>query len=346
MTPPPLEDRLNRLADGLIAPPTPEAREAIGHRTGVLRRRRRARQAAGVGALVLAALAGSIAVTRDTAPEAQTDFADPHAALPALTLDVDGWDVVEAEETEAETPAAASDGSVQLFYKAGDAEGPSIVLRHHAAGDPVFPLEGADEEAVVIDEVTGYLQQTGAEDFVLRWAPPVGDNAAEIEARGLTRDEVLAFARRLESRDDELQNPPLPGDVFGFEATYLPEGLEEEKDAATDERAPVRRLVAQSASALAELTIEASGDAAYWATVSDLEQSGGPPEQLTVMGHPAYLVEHLDAFGWTVVWQPRAAVTAEMTLSGIDRAAIDRVVAGLREIDEDEWDALVTAHGA
>jgi hypothetical protein len=346
MTPPPLEDRLNRLADGLIAPPTPEAREAIGLRTGVLRRRRRARQAAGVGALVLAAVAGSIAVTRDTAPEAQTDFADPHAALPALTLDVDGWDVVEAEDTEAQTPAAASDGVVQLFHKAGDVDGPTIALRHQAAGDPVLPLEGADEDAVTIGEVTGYLRQTGAEDFVLRWAPPLGDNAAEIEAHGLARDEVLAFARRLESRDDELQNPPLPGDVFGFEATYLPDGLEEDTVPVTaDEPAPARRLVAERASARAELTIEASGDVAYWATVDDL-QSAGPAEQVTVMDHPAFLAGRPDELGWTVVWQPRGATTARITFSGVDRSEIDKVVAGLREIGDDEWDTLVSAQGA
>jgi hypothetical protein len=347
MTPPPLEDRLNRLADGLVAPPTPEAREAIGHRTGVLRRRRRARQAAGVGALVLAAVAGSIAVTRDTAPEAQTDFADDGAAVPALTLDVDGWDVVQAVDTEAETPAAASDGSVQLFHVPGDGEGPTIVLRHHAAGDPVLPLEGAAEEDVAIGEVRGYLRQTGAEDFELRWAPPLGDNAAEIEARGLARDEVLAFARGLESRDDEIQNPPLPGTVFGFDATNLPEGVEEDAGAlASDEPALARRVVAESASASAELTIEATGEAAYRATLSDLELSGKPAEPLTVMGEPGFAVEHPDEFRWTVIWQPRPATTAKLVLSGVDRAMIDGIVSGLREIDEDEWDALVTAHRA
>jgi hypothetical protein len=337
MTPPPLEDRLNRLADGLIAPPTPEAREAIGHRTGVLRRRRRARQAAGVGALVLAAVAGSIAVTRDTAPEARTDFADPHAALPALTLDVDGWDVVAADDTVA-------DGSVQLFRVPGDTDGPTIALRHHTASDPVFPLDGTDE-AVTVGPVTGYLHQTSAEDFTLRWNPPLGDNAAEIEAHGLSRDEVLEFAEGLESRDDEIQHPPLSGDVFGFEATRLPKGIEEDVDAdAPDGPVPARLLVAVRASAMAQLTIQASGDGAYRATVTGLEQEGGSTEQLTVMGHPAFAVEHPDEFGWTVVWQPRAAMTAEMTLSGVDRVAIDGVVAGLREIDEDEWDALVTAH--
>jgi hypothetical protein len=345
MTPPPLEDRLNRLADGLVAPPTPEAREAIGHRTGVLRRRRRARQAAGVGALVLAAVAGSIAVTRDTAPEAQTDFADDGAAVPALTLDVDGWDVAEAVDTEAETPAAASDSSVQLFHVPGDVEGPSIALRHWAVSDTDVPLAGEDE--VTVGAVTGYLRQTGGKDFFLRWAPPIGDNAAEIEARGLTRDEVLAFANGLETRDDELQYPPLPGDEFGFVTTYLPPGVEEDAVPDTpDEPAPARRLVAESTAAMAELTIAASGDAAYWATVSDLEQSGGPLEPLTVMGHPAFLVAHPDEFRWTLVWQPRSATTATMTLSGVDRATIDGIVTGLREIDEDEWDALVTAHGA
>jgi hypothetical protein len=336
MTPPPLEDRLNRLADGLIAPPTPEAREAIGHRTGVLRRRRRARQAAGVGALVLAAVAGSIAVTRDTAPEARTDFVDPHAALPAVTLDVDGWDVVAADDTVA-------DGSVQLFRVPGAIDGPTIVLRHWVASDPVLPLDGGEE--VEIGDVTGYVLQTSAEDVELRWAPPLGDNAAEIVAHGLSRDEVLEFADGLDSRDDAIQHPPLSSDVFGFEAANLPKGVEEDVGAdAPDGPAPARRVVAQSASGMAQLTIQASGDAAYRATVTELEQDGGPTEQLTVMGHPAVAMKHLDGFGWTVVWQPRAAMTAQMTLPGVDRAAIDGIVAGLREIDEDEWDALVAAH--
>lgn len=336
MTPPPLEDRLNRLADGLIAPPTPEAREAIGHRTGVLRRRRRARQAIAVGALVVVAVAGSLAVTRDAAPEAQTDFADPHAALPALTLDVDGWDVVEADDTVA-------DGSVQLFRVPGDTDGPTIVLRHQVASDPVLPLDG--EEEVAIGDVTGYVRRTSAEDVELRWAPPFGDNAAEIEAHGLSQDEVLEFAEGLESRDDEIHHPPLSDDVFGFEATRLPKGVEEDVGADTpDGTVPARFLVAESASATAQLTIEASGDGAYRATVTDLEQDGESTEPLTVMGHPAFAVEHPNEFRWTVVWQPRAAMTAEMILSGVDRATIDGILSGLREIDEDEWDALVAAH--
>jgi hypothetical protein len=343
MTPPPLEDRLNRLADGLVAPPTPEARQAVGARTRVLRRRRRARQAAGVGALVLAAVAGSIAVTRDTAPQAQTTFSNPHAALPALTIDVDGWDVVAAEDTEAKTPAAAGAGSTQLFHVPDDVDGPTIVLRHWAASDPVVPIEGAGEEEVVIVDTMGYLRQTGAEDVALRWAPPLGDNAAEIEAHGLAPDEVVAFAEGLESRDGEFQYPPRTGDVFGFEATSLPDGLEEES-VAPDEPAPARRLAAESASAMAELTVEATGDSAYWATVSDLEQSG-PAEALTVMGHPAFAVEVPDELRWTLVWQPRPGTTGKLTLSGIDRTSLAGILSGVREIDGDEWDALVAAHG-
>jgi hypothetical protein len=344
MTPPPLEDHLNRLADGLIAPPTPEARQAIGHRTGVLRRRRRARQAAGVGVLVLVAVAGSIAVTRDTTPDTQTDFADPHgAALPALTLDAEGWDVVSAQDTVAEAPVATTDGTIQVFHRPGDAEGPSIVLRHWAASDPTVPRAGADEEQVALDAATGFLDQLDSDEFVLRWTPALGDNGAEIEARGLSHDEVLAFANGLQGRDDEFGYPPALGDRFGFEATYLPPGFEEgAMSDSADEPAPARRLVAESASARAEIAIEASGDAAYWATVDDL-QSAGPAEQLTVMGHPAFLAGSPDELGWTVVWQPRGATTARITVSGVDRGEIDKVVAGLREIGDDEWDTLVTA---
>jgi len=349
MTTPPLEDRLSQLADGVIAPATPEARGAIGHRTRVLRRRRRARQAAGAGVLVLAAVAGSIAVARDTTPEARTpDFAGPDAgALPALALDVDGWEIVTAEDTVADGAVPAIEGSVQVFHRPGDVEGPSIVLQHWGASDPVVPAAGEpDEEEVAVGSVTGYLLQTGDEDFILRWAPRLGDNAAEIEARGLARDEVLAFAEGLEGKDESFQYPPEPEDEFGFVAGYVPQGLEEEATPDDpDEPAAARRLTAESATATAELTIEATGDDVYHTTVGGLEQSGGPPEELTVMGHPAVLFGHPDDLGWSLLWQPRAGTTATIVLSGVDRAAIDRIVAGLHEIDEQEWDDLVTAQG-
>ena len=166
MTPPPLEERLNRLADGLIAPPTPEAREAIGHRTGVLRRRRRAQQAAGVGVLVLAAVAGSIAVTRDTAPEARTDFADPHAAISdgiVTGTGVECTSTVRARITlhkgrAVARPIVEVDGTVQVL-----GFGPSVEEATEdatrAAIDVVAQGAGMDpEEAYMLLSIVGELR--------------------------------------------------------------------------------------------------------------------------------------------------------------------------------------------
>ena len=210
MTPPPLEDRLNRLADGLVAPPTPEARQAIGHRTGVLRRRRRARQAAGVGALVLAAVAGSIAVTRDTAPEARTDFADHRTALPALTLDVDGWDVVAAEDTRPSRRHGRA-ASVQLFQRARRRRGtedraPALGrLRPRACPSTA----GRRSQSAT---VTGYVRQTGAEDFSSGGPRPSATTPPRSRRTASPGTRCSTFAEGLQSRDDEIQYPPLSGD--------------------------------------------------------------------------------------------------------------------------------------
>ena len=67
MTPPPLEDRLNRLADDLAAPATPDARQAIGRRAATLRRRRQVRNAVGGGLLALLVLGGAMALQIDPA---------------------------------------------------------------------------------------------------------------------------------------------------------------------------------------------------------------------------------------------------------------------------------------
>jgi hypothetical protein len=350
MTPPPLEDRLNRLADGLIAPPTSEAREAIGHRTGVLRRRRRARQAVGAGVLVLAAVAGTIAITRDATPDASSGYAGTDAgALPAIGFALDGWQVVTAEDTAAGASVAPNDGSVQVFQLAGEPEGPKIVLRHSSASDPVVPRDRADEE-VGVGGVVGYLRSSGPDSFTLRWTPPLGDNAAEIEADGLTRDEVLAFAVGLQGKDDDpLEFPASADDRFGFVATEVPEGMVEvPSPEAAMEDAPARRLVAMKTSGstdatTVELTIEATGDASYDALVNELAEAG-TVEDVSVMGRPAVLVEHQGDRNWSLAWRPRSGTTARMVVSGVDRAGLDGILSGLQEIDEDEWDALVATH--
>src|SRR5262245_32316709 len=133
MTPPPLEDRLNRLADRLEAPATPDARQAIGRRAAMLGRRRQVRNVVGRGLLVLLVAAGALALRLGDPAYVEIDPAGPPSgSLPALMADVDGWQVVAAEDTAAPPDGGATSdpawGSLQVFRRPGDLTGPSIFL--------------------------------------------------------------------------------------------------------------------------------------------------------------------------------------------------------------------------
>jgi hypothetical protein len=95
MNPSPLDDRLHRLADQVTAPPTAAARQAITRKAGVLRRRRRVRNAVGGGVLALAVVAGGLALMGEPADDVETDPSGPAGRgsmpLPALTVELAGW---------------------------------------------------------------------------------------------------------------------------------------------------------------------------------------------------------------------------------------------------------------
>ncbi len=303
MTTPPLEDRLTRLADGLVAPATPEARYAIGHRTGVLRRRRRAMRAAGSGVLVLAVI-GGIALTRpDPTPEAEV----AGAQQPAFSLEVPGWDIVAAEDEVTLEPVAPPSGSEQVFARPDDPEGAQIVL-HHSSSSDAFGPPTADEEPVQVGTVEGRLTRPAPDEVILRWQPPLGgDNTAEIEARGLASDEVIAVADGLQAKDeDPIEFPASPDHEFGFVPTYLPEGMQEEEPPAAEPTGgvvPGRHLVAETDTATAELTVTSVDDPARQAEVTAASLSGGPPEEVSVLGRPARLVPRPD-LEWSLIWEP------------------------------------------
>ena len=237
MTPPPLEDRLNRLADGLVAPPTPEARDAIGHRTGVLRRRRRARQAAGVGALVLAAVAGSIAVTRDTAPEARSGYAGLRTPgrSPALTLDIDGWEVVycRGHGGRVAAPALSERRSVQVFQPGRATSGrpdhraPALDARPTRS----CPSTGVDEERCPRRWGHGLPAADGRRRASSSGGRrPLGDNAGR-DRGARPRPGRGARVRRgaWRCRDDDVPVPATPRRHVRLRGhIYVPDGLEED----------------------------------------------------------------------------------------------------------------------
>lgn len=339
MTPPPLEDRLNRLVDHVAAPATPDARRAIGRRAVTLRRRRQVRNAVGGGLVALFVVAGAVAL-QASEPDVDTDIASP-GELPALIVDLDGWRVVAAGNTTASSdPGGGYDpasGSLQVFRRPGDLDGPSVFLRHEAASDVLAPGSGA--LPVTIGGAEGYIEQTGPDSFTVSWAP--GDSHAFLEAHGLPQGEVVDFANALRVKDAGIQYPPTPGTRFGFVADRLPEGLEEVpvSPASTGPSAG-RRLVAERDGATIEITIDDRGEAAFETSLAELRAAGTPAEQVSVLGHPAVLIEHPDR-RWSLVWRQTDGATVIASLSDVDRATVDDVVRGLEETSEDEWRDLV-----
>ena len=345
--PPQLEDQLERLAAGVAAPPTPDARQAIQRRTGVLRRRRRVGAAAGTGLLALAAIGGIALARPDPSPEAETAGTAP---LPAFTLEVPGWDVVVAEDGLATGTSAAAAGSEQVFALPDGSDSPRLVVRHFPSSDAFGP-PASGEEVVEVGAVEGRVTHPGPDELVLRWSPPLGDNTAEIEARGLTQEAVVEFAERLTPKDVDgaFQYPPSPDDTFGFEAGDVPEGMQEVRaDEVTDVTGGAetgRRLVAESDTATAELTVAPVDDQARQDAVAAMAQAG-PAEEVTVLGGPASLIARPGGTAWYVIWEPGDAASVVLDVTGADRATVDALLAGIRDVTEGEWDDLVASRAA
>jgi hypothetical protein len=351
MTPPPLADHLNRLADQLSAPPTPDARQAIGRRATTLRRRRLVRNAVGGGLLALLVVAGARALQVDDPADVETDVAGPSGStLPALTANLDGWRIVEAHDTTA-TAEAAGDvygpdaESLQVFRRPGSLVGPSIFLHHRVASDAI--AAPGDASAVDIRGSEGLLEQAGPDSFTLRWDPQLNDSQAELEARGLTRDQVLAFATGLRGKDDMITYPPDPDDKLGFVAGPLLKGMEEVPvQPPNGDQGVVRRLTLERAPGAIVVTIDGRGHVAFETRLGELLASGEPAEEVSVMGHPAVLVEHPDHAGWSLLWRETEGAAAIVSLSDVDRSTVDDFIGGLEEIPEGEWQELVAAHPA
>jgi hypothetical protein len=341
MMPPPLEDRLNHLADDVAAPATPDARQAIGRRTARLRRRRQVRNAVGGGLVALLVLAGAVALQTKDPAAVETDIAGP-GELPALIVDLDGWQVTAAGDETAPPDTAA--GSLQVFRQPDNLAGPSIVLRHEAASDPI--AEPPDAESVTIGGTQGYLEQKGHDSFTVSWSPAQSDSHAYIEARGLTQEEVVGFANDLRLKDPDIHYPPPPGTKFGFLAGRPPKGLQEvTASPASPGSDAVRRLVAKRDGATIDVTIDERGQASFETHLGELLASGGDVERVSVLGHPAVLIEHPDG-RWSLVWQQTDDATVVASLTGADRSTVDDFVGGLDEISEDEWRELDAAHPA
>src|SRR5690606_17900850 len=238
------------------------------------------------------------------------------------------WTVVAAQDDPPDGPRDADgglgigEGSFQVFRTPGDLSGPSVFLRHEPASDAQAG-PGADEEAVTIGDVQGYLRRTGPAGFALRWTPGNGDSAAALQAWRLTRDQVLAFARGLRLRDPSIHYPPAAEDAFGFVAGDLPAGIEEiHPGAEAPPRVPGRRVVLERDGARAEITVDRSSGLAFEAGLGELFATAAGATQARASGTDAVLVEIPDGGGtrWHLAWQTDDGVTVDVVILGVNES--------------------------
>lgn len=359
---PPLEDHLHRLADDLAAPATPEARAAVRRRVGVLRRRRRARTAVGGGVVAVALVAGVAALQRDDPADVEMGPAGPDAAaLPAFTVDREGWEVIEAVDlgvdedvedlaapvqADPAEDAAAPEGSLQVFRRPGQLTGPSAFLSHGPASDAVVPEEG--DETVSLNGADGFLRPAGFDAYSLLWNPAGSDSHAVLRTYGLSSDEVEAFAAGLRAKDDAISYPPAADDVFGFEASELPAGIEEDPVASPPAGPPAgRRTVLERDRARVEVTIDNLGDRSFESRLAELLTTAEGVSEGRVLDRTVVVVERVGDGGtqWNLTWQDARGAVVDVLITGVDAASVPGVAEDIRELRADAWRALVAESG-
>ena len=355
---PPLEDHLHRLADDLAAPATPEARAAVGRRAGVLRRRRRARTAVAGGVVAMALVGGVAALQRDDPAEVEMGPAGPDpGALPALTVEREGWEVVEAVDVDVDEEGAAGaevdtagdaavpEGSLQVFRIPGELTGPSAFLSHGPASDPVAAEEG--DVPVSLGGIDAFLHTASDNAFVLRWNPRGSDTHAVLRTYGLGRDQVLQLAAGLQPKDDDIAYPPA-GDTFGFEATELPASIEEDPLTSPPGGPPAgRHTILQHDQARVEITVDNLGDRSFESRLAELLTTAEGVSEVTVLERMVVQVER-PAGGDSesnLTWQDAGGVVVHVLITGVESGFVPFVAGGIQELSADEWRALVTESG-
>jgi hypothetical protein len=363
-----VEDRLSRSlaaqADALVAPAGPDARRAVARRAVSLRRRRRAvRAVAGMTALVVAvaAAAGGLAWSRGDDPRpvltgpdvtASWHLAPPPADLPAFTVEdlapTQGemsWfdDSPDAPPREPADPVTGDPlglrPSIQAFRPPRDYAGPSV---HVTYGPTIAPAEGA---AVTLTRgADGRLDTSRPEAPRLSWRPDGGSDVASAQAWGVSSEDLVAFVDGLVLRPDGT----------GFDATELPAAVVEDPvDPPADPSQlwstyRVLDLVDEDGEDVpgpVQITVMRSDEADFELTLSNRMAAAASVEQTTVLGRPAVLVRYRDESRWSLQWRHDTADRVEVVVVARDRAAVDHVLASLREIDQAAWDELIDQAG-
>ncbi|HEV7758623.1 MAG TPA: hypothetical protein VGO78_06525 [Acidimicrobiales bacterium] len=351
-----LEAGLHELADRLEAPASDGTRHAIGRRTGVLRRRRQVRRATAAGALAVALVVGGAVALRHEPTDVEILPAHPpeedDGALPAFTVDLDGWLVAGASEDQAGVEgtgdAEAALSATQVFRVPDRLDGPTVFLEHTSDSGEVTPPDGGQQ--VDIGGAVGYVAPLDDDHVFATWDPAGQDARVELRSWGLGTDEVVDFARGLQAKDDAIVYPATSEDRFGFTASELPGGIKEDlldPGGAFPRLSRTIMLTHSGGTGQITLSARAAGDTSFGNELSGFEETTGV-EQVTVLGRPALLLhDGQEPTRWIVQWLEADGTFVHISVTGetADRALVDQVMADLREVPETEWAELMAAHG-
>jgi hypothetical protein len=274
-------------------------------------------------------------------PERWVDWEPPPASetLPGLTVEAEGIAFEGAYEDSGPIeppPEGVILGpprrSSQVFRRPGDYAGPTVYLSTRQSvgpNEPARPFETVDvngHDAILSTYVPAVPR--------LSWEL-AGD--VEVSARfwSMTIDEILGFANGLKERPDG----------SGFDATALPQGIEEDPmESVSMTTFSFRDLGFRSGrDTFVELHIVRSDEVDFESIVEDRLDSADAVEQLTVLDRPAVLIHYEDYDRWSLQWRHTTRDRVEVDVTGADRATLARIIAGIREINEAAWRDLVAA---
>ena len=362
-----VEERLQRLVEDFTAPATTTAYRAIERRTRVLRRRRRVGVATAAGVVgVVVAVVAAVVLRDDPSPE-RTVEVDPvrppvdETGMPALTLDLDGWEVTAATEEldivrlgfdglPPPPPDADPDEAVQVFHPPDELM-PSVYVSH-------TPVRGTIGQQMFDTPVTiRGVDGLGWEDFgevALTWNPHGGNTTVWLRARGLDFDQVVDFANGLEPRDADIASPPGPDERFGFETTELPAGMIEDPLAAERPTSFDRRTVTLSnGTDFVRITVDDEGQRAFYEYLTGVIADTW--STVTVVDRPATLFTR--TYGWIpgspvsieddgmaeLNWLHTTTAKVRVEISSHDEDQVEAIAGGLRQLSEAEWNDLLAS---
>ncbi len=344
-----LERRITeRLHDHSRRAPDGDGWEGILDRIERRGRARHRRRAATTG-LVVVGLVGSLAVltsgddtrvsTTPAPPAADTGESPAPGVLPRLVLDVPGFVLTRAANSESTGPGPDL-GPLLLYTAPGDGilgVGPVMFARLVPAGAAYGIGEGPAVTTVDIGGRPGRLVDGGGPVLSLGW-PREDGSIVHLIAHDFANDGLLAAGRALEGALALGQDPPTSLGGLALARATRPEGS----------RWDQTEVSYRSGSRVVELRLTTGGPYEHDSLLLDRLASATSWRTASFDGTAANLATYQQSpdvspgeQARTLIWIAGDGVVAELAAQGLTEAEIEAAAASIREIDEAAWGDLV-----